>query len=120
MKQFKKNTELANQTHGKIIITSEENARRAGIKAFKRLRPVLYSNGTVTAENASGLYDGAAAVMLADECALSTLSGTIEMLAPSRNQSPPEGAPGIKLQRNGNCRKRQQTVRWRFCGNAGG
>jgi acetyl-CoA acetyltransferase family protein len=53
-------------------VTIDESPRRAGIEALQRLRPVFNANGTVTAGNASGLNDGAAAVMLADESALKT------------------------------------------------
>ena len=52
---------------GETIFDTDEHVR-ADIKAedFAKLRPVFRKDGTVTAGNASGINDGAAAVVLMD------------------------------------------------------
>ncbi len=48
-----------------IIVDTDERPRRdSSLEALARLRPAFRSNGTVTAGNASGVNDGAAAVLL--------------------------------------------------------
>jgi len=48
-----------------IIVDTDERPRRdTSLEALARLRPAFRSNGTVTAGNASGVNDGAAAVLL--------------------------------------------------------
>ncbi len=51
------------------VIVKEDEAPRAdtSLEALQKLKPSFTSQGTVTAGNASGLNDGAAAVMLASE-----------------------------------------------------
>lgn len=51
-----------------VIVDTDERPRRdTSIEALARLRPAFRKNGTVTAGNASGLNDGAAAIMLTSE-----------------------------------------------------
>jgi 3-oxoadipyl-CoA thiolase len=53
------------------IITMDEHPRRdTTLEALARLRTVVKANGTVTAGNASGINDGAGAVLLASERAI--------------------------------------------------
>ncbi len=50
---------------GEIVVDTDEYLRHgATIEAMQKLRPVFDREGTVTAANASGLNDGAAAVLL--------------------------------------------------------
>jgi acetyl-CoA acyltransferase len=50
------------------IVTTDEHPRRdTTLEALARLRTVVRANGTVTAGNASGINDGAGAVLLASE-----------------------------------------------------
>ena len=53
------------------IVTTDEHPRRdTTLEALARLRTVVKTNGTVTAGNASGINDGAGAVLLASEHAI--------------------------------------------------
>jgi acetyl-CoA acyltransferase len=54
----------------KIVTTDEHPRRDTTLEALARLRTVIKANGTVTAGNASGINDGAGAVLLASECAI--------------------------------------------------
>ena len=60
------------QTRKGTMIVKNDEAPRAdtSIEALQKLKPSFASEGTVTAGNASGLNDGAAAVMLASESAV--------------------------------------------------
>ncbi|MCB9134030.1 MAG: acetyl-CoA C-acetyltransferase [Anaerolineales bacterium] len=51
-----------------ILVDTDERPRRdTSLESLARLRPAFRKNGTVTAGNASGLNDGAAAVLLMSE-----------------------------------------------------
>ncbi len=51
-----------------ILVDTDERPRRdTSLEKLARLRPVFRKNGTVTAGNASGINDGAAAVLLMSE-----------------------------------------------------
>jgi 3-oxoadipyl-CoA thiolase len=51
-----------------VIVDTDERPRRdTSMEALGRLRPAFRSNGTVTAGNASGINDGAAALVLMSE-----------------------------------------------------
>lgn len=52
---------------GDIIVDTDENPRATTLDALAKLRPAFKKDGTVTAGNASGLNDGAAAVVLMSE-----------------------------------------------------
>jgi acetyl-CoA acyltransferase len=54
----------------KIVTTDEHPRRDTTLEALARLRTVVKANGTVTAGNASGINDGAGAVLLASERAI--------------------------------------------------
>jgi len=51
------------------IVTQDEHPRATTLDALARLKPVVRADGTVTAGNASGLNDGAAAMIVASEAA---------------------------------------------------
>lgn len=50
-----------------IVIDQDEHPRATTIEALSRLKPVARPGGTVTAGNASGVNDGAAAMIVASE-----------------------------------------------------
>jgi len=57
---------------GKTAVTSverDEHPRETTLEALAKLRPVVRTGGTVTAGNASGINDGAAALVVASEAA---------------------------------------------------
>ena len=52
-----------------VTFSADEHPRETSLDALARLTPVVKPGGTVTAGNASGLNDGAAAMLLASEAA---------------------------------------------------
>jgi acetyl-CoA acyltransferase len=52
-----------------IVFSADEHLRATSLEALARLKPVVRADGTVTAGNASGLNDGAAAMLIASEAA---------------------------------------------------
>jgi len=63
--------EIPQQKGEPKIVTMDEHPRRdTTLEALARLRTVVKANGTVTAGNASGINDGAGAVLLASEPAI--------------------------------------------------
>ena len=50
-----------------LIVDKDEHPRATSMEALGRLKPIVRSDGTVTAGNASGVNDGAAALIIADE-----------------------------------------------------
>jgi len=50
-----------------LQVTRDEHPRDTSIEVLAKLRPVVRPDGTVTAGNASGVNDGACALLLADE-----------------------------------------------------
>ena len=52
-----------------VMFTADEHPRATTLEALAALKPVVHADGTVTAGNASGLNDGAAAMILASEAA---------------------------------------------------
>ncbi|MES2421892.1 MAG: 3-oxoadipyl-CoA thiolase [Pseudomonadota bacterium] len=52
-----------------IVFEADEHPRATSLEALAKLRPVVRPDGTVTAGNASGLNDGAAAMLVASEAA---------------------------------------------------
>ncbi len=55
---------------GTVVFDTDEHPKATSAEALAGLRPVFQKDGTVTAGNASGINDGAAAVVLAREDAL--------------------------------------------------
>jgi len=54
---------------GSTVFSRDEHPRPTSLEALGKLRPVVRADGTVTAGNASGLNDGAAAMLVASEAA---------------------------------------------------
>lgn len=50
-----------------VIFAQDEHPRATSLAALASLKPVVHAGGTVTAGNASGLNDGAAAMLIASE-----------------------------------------------------
>ncbi|WP_395334946.1 3-oxoadipyl-CoA thiolase [Novosphingobium sp. BL-8H] len=50
-----------------LVFDRDEHPRATSLEALARLKPVVRADGTVTAGNASGLNDGAAAMLVASE-----------------------------------------------------
>ena len=54
-----------------LVVAKDEHPRETSLDALARLKGVVRPDGTVTAGNASGVNDGACALLLADEAAAS-------------------------------------------------
>lgn len=52
-----------------VVFVADEHLRATSMEALAKLKPVTKPNGTVTAGNASGLNDGATAMLVASEAA---------------------------------------------------
>ncbi|KFD26320.1 3-oxoadipyl-CoA thiolase [Sphingobium yanoikuyae] len=55
-----------------LLFEADEHLRATSLEALAKLKPVVKADGTVTAGNASGLNDGAAAMLVASEAAAVT------------------------------------------------
>lgn len=53
-----------------IVISQDEHPRATTIEALTKLKPIVRPEGTVTAGNASGVNDGACALLIASEAAV--------------------------------------------------
>jgi 3-oxoadipyl-CoA thiolase len=53
-----------------VMVEKDEHPRETSLEALAKLKPVVRPDGTITAGNASGVNDGACAVLLADEDAV--------------------------------------------------
>ncbi len=58
---------MAQKKGDPIVVAKDEHPRDTSIEALARLKPIVRPDGTVTAGNASGVNDGACALLLADE-----------------------------------------------------
>ena len=52
-----------------IVVSKDEHPRATSMEALAKLKPIVREGGTVTAGNASGVNDGACALLLATEAA---------------------------------------------------
>jgi 3-oxoadipyl-CoA thiolase len=50
-----------------LVVDRDEHPRQTTLEALGKLKPIVRSDGTVTAGNASGVNDGAAAIIIASE-----------------------------------------------------
>ncbi|CAM3428091.1 3-oxoadipyl-CoA thiolase [Polaromonas hydrogenivorans] len=50
-----------------VLVSKDEHPRETSMEVLARLKPIVRPDGTVTAGNASGVNDGACALLLADE-----------------------------------------------------
>ncbi|WP_395457250.1 3-oxoadipyl-CoA thiolase (plasmid) [Azospirillum melinis] len=55
---------------GETVVATDEHPRATTIEALSALKPIVRPGGTVTAGNASGVNDGAAALLVASEAAV--------------------------------------------------
>ncbi len=53
-----------------MIVSRDEHPRETSVESLAKLRPIVRPDGTVTAGNASGVNDGAAAIIVASEAAV--------------------------------------------------
>lgn len=53
-----------------LVVDRDEHPRATSIEALAKLKPIVRADGTVTAGNASGVNDGAAALIIASEAAV--------------------------------------------------
>jgi len=63
-------TGVEKKTGAAITFSVDEHPRETTMESLAKLKPAFQKNGTVTAGNASGLNDGAAALLLASEQAV--------------------------------------------------
>jgi 3-oxoadipyl-CoA thiolase len=61
---------IAQKKGDPIVVNKDEHPRETSLEALAKLKGVVRPDGTVTAGNASGVNDGAAALLLAGEAAL--------------------------------------------------
>ena len=59
--------EIAQRKGDPLIVDKDEHPRVTSLEALAKLKPIVRSEGTVTAGNASGVNDGAAAMIIASE-----------------------------------------------------
>jgi 3-oxoadipyl-CoA thiolase len=52
-----------------LVVDRDEHPRKTSVEALAKLRPIVRPDGSVTAGNASGVNDGAAAMLIASEAA---------------------------------------------------
>ena len=62
--------EIAQRKGDALVVTQDEHPRETSMAALARLKPIVRADGTVTAGNASGVNDGAAAMIIASETAV--------------------------------------------------
>ena len=59
--------EIPQRKEGPLIVEKDEHPRATSLEALSKLKPIVRRDGTVTAGNASGVNDGAAAIIIASE-----------------------------------------------------
>ncbi|MEG3155634.1 3-oxoadipyl-CoA thiolase [Sphingomonas sp. RB1R13] len=60
---------VAQRKDDAIMVSRDEHPRETSVEALAKLKPIVRPDGTVTAGNASGVNDGAAAMIVASEAA---------------------------------------------------
>lgn len=58
---------IAQRKGDPLVVDTDEHPRETSLEALARLRPIVRPDGTITAGNASGVNDGACALILATE-----------------------------------------------------
>jgi acetyl-CoA acyltransferase len=61
---------IAQKKGDALIVSADEHPRETSLEALGKLKPIVRETGTVTAGNASGVNDGACALLIAGESAL--------------------------------------------------
>jgi len=59
--------EIAQRKGDPLLVSQDEHPRLTNLETLAKLRPIVRKDGTVTAGNASGVNDGAAAIIVASE-----------------------------------------------------
>ena len=62
--------EVPRRRRESVVVDTDEHPRETSLEALAKLRPVVRDGGTVTAGNASGVNDGAAALLVMSEAAV--------------------------------------------------
>ncbi|HEX6785112.1 MAG TPA: 3-oxoadipyl-CoA thiolase [Sphingomicrobium sp.] len=57
--------EISRRKGDPVVVDTDEHPRRTSLEALAKLKPIVRADGTVTAGNASGVNDGAAAIIVA-------------------------------------------------------
>jgi acetyl-CoA acetyltransferase family protein len=60
---------LAAKKGDQVVVSQDEHPRATTLEALAKLKPIVTPDGSVTAGNASGVNDGACALLLANEAA---------------------------------------------------
>ena len=60
---------IAQKKGDTLLVRQDEHPRSTSLEALAKLKPIVHAQGTVTAGNASGVNDGACALLLASEAA---------------------------------------------------
>ncbi len=63
---------IAQKKGDPLVVSQDEHPRETSLEALAKLKGVVRPDGTVTAGNASGVNDGACALLLADEATAAT------------------------------------------------
>ena len=58
---------IAQKKGDAIVVSQDEHPRATSMDVLAKLKPIVRADGTITAGNASGVNDGACALLLADE-----------------------------------------------------
>jgi 3-oxoadipyl-CoA thiolase len=58
---------IAQKKGDAVIVSQDEHPRETSLEALAKLKPIVRPDGTITAGNASGVNDGACAILLANE-----------------------------------------------------
>jgi acetyl-CoA acyltransferase len=61
---------IAQKKGDAVVVDTDEHPRATSLEALAKLKPIVRPDGTVTAGNASGVNDGACALLLADEASV--------------------------------------------------
>ncbi|MEJ6006013.1 3-oxoadipyl-CoA thiolase [Paucibacter sp. AS339] len=61
--------EIAQKKGDPLLVNQDEHPRATSLEILAKLKPIVHAQGTVTAGNASGVNDGACALLLASESA---------------------------------------------------
>jgi 3-oxoadipyl-CoA thiolase len=67
---------IAQRKGDAVVIQADEHPRETSLEALSKLRTIVREDGTVTAGNASGINDGACALLLADEAMVNSFGLT--------------------------------------------
>jgi 3-oxoadipyl-CoA thiolase len=67
---------IAQRKGDAVVIQADEHPRETSLESLSKLRTIVREDGTVTAGNASGINDGACALLLADEAMVNSFGLT--------------------------------------------